>query len=44
MYSILNGLRIVEGASFVAAPTCALHLLQRIRVADGPTWISTSLN
>lgn len=28
MYQILEGLRIVEGASFIAAPSCALHLLQ----------------
>ena len=28
MYSILKGLRIVEGASFIAAPSCALHLQQ----------------
>jgi 2-methylfumaryl-CoA isomerase len=28
MYQILQGLRIVEGASFIAAPSCALHLLQ----------------
>lgn len=28
MYDILKGLRIVEGASFVAAPSCCLHLLQ----------------
>lgn len=26
MYSILSGLRIVECASFIAAPSCALHL------------------
>lgn len=28
MYKVLEGLRIVEGASFIAAPSCALHLLQ----------------
>lgn len=28
MYSLLQGLRIVEGSSFVAAPSCGLHLLQ----------------
>ena len=28
MYPILSGLRVVEGASFVAAPSCALHLAQ----------------
>jgi 2-methylfumaryl-CoA isomerase len=28
MYPLLKGLRIVEGASFIAAPSCALHLLQ----------------
>ncbi|MEA2933668.1 MAG: 2-methylfumaryl-CoA isomerase, partial [Variibacter sp.] len=28
MYKLLEGLRIVEGASFIAAPSCALHLLQ----------------
>ncbi len=28
MYSILNGLRVVECASFIAAPSCALHLRQ----------------
>lgn len=28
MYQLLQGLRIVEGASFVAAPSCGLHLLQ----------------
>jgi 2-methylfumaryl-CoA isomerase len=27
-YQLLSGLRVVEGASFVAAPTCALHFLQ----------------
>ncbi|MGB7307063.1 MAG: CoA transferase [Burkholderiaceae bacterium] len=26
MYSILNGLQIVEASSFVAAPSCAMHL------------------
>lgn len=28
MYDLLKGLRIVEGASFIAAPSCCLHLLQ----------------
>jgi 2-methylfumaryl-CoA isomerase len=28
MYQLLKGMRVVEGASFVAAPSCALHLLQ----------------
>jgi 2-methylfumaryl-CoA isomerase len=28
MYTFLKGLRIVEGASFIAAPSCGLHLLQ----------------
>jgi 2-methylfumaryl-CoA isomerase len=28
MYEILSGLRIVECASFIAAPSCALHLRQ----------------
>jgi 2-methylfumaryl-CoA isomerase len=28
MYQLLAGLRIVEGASFIAAPSCGLHLLQ----------------
>ncbi|MBX6321227.1 MAG: CoA transferase [Rhodospirillaceae bacterium] len=28
MYGILAGLRVVEGASFVAAPSCGLHLAQ----------------
>ncbi|MCP5266994.1 MAG: CoA transferase [Burkholderiaceae bacterium] len=28
MYSMLEGMRVVEGASFVAAPSCALHLAQ----------------
>lgn len=28
MYPILNGLRVVECASFIAAPSCALHLRQ----------------
>jgi 2-methylfumaryl-CoA isomerase len=28
VYSLLNGLRIVECASFIAAPSCALHLQQ----------------
>jgi 2-methylfumaryl-CoA isomerase len=28
MYQLLTGLRIVEGASFIAAPSCGLHLLQ----------------
>lgn len=28
MYSLLNRLRVVECASFIAAPSCCLHLLQ----------------
>jgi 2-methylfumaryl-CoA isomerase len=28
MYQLLQGLRIIEGASFIAAPSCGLHLLQ----------------
>jgi len=28
MYSHLHGLRIVEGASFIAAPSCGLYLAQ----------------
>jgi 2-methylfumaryl-CoA isomerase len=28
MFQLLSGLRIVEGASFIAAPSCGLHLLQ----------------
>lgn len=28
MYPILNGMRVVECASFIAAPSCALHLQQ----------------
>lgn len=28
MYKLLNGLRIVECSSFIAAPSCALHLAQ----------------
>lgn len=28
MYSLLTDLRIVEGASFIAAPSCTLHLCQ----------------
>lgn len=28
MYDLLHGLRIIEGASFIAAPSCGLHLLQ----------------
>lgn len=28
MYRLLKGLRIVEGASFIAAPSCGLHLAQ----------------
>lgn len=27
-YGLLTGLRVVEAASFIAAPSCALHLLQ----------------
>ena len=28
MYGLLQGLRVVEAASFIAAPSCALHLAQ----------------
>ena len=28
MYDLLKGLRVVEGAAFVAGPTCALYLAQ----------------
>ena len=28
MYEMLAGLRVIEGASFIAAPSCALHLAQ----------------
>ena len=28
MYKLLNGLRVVECASFIAAPSCALHMRQ----------------
>lgn len=28
MYKLLKGMRIVEAASFIAAPSCGLHLLQ----------------
>src|SRR5688500_4622079 len=28
MYGLLQGVRVIEGASFVAAPSCGLHLLQ----------------
>lgn len=28
MYPLLSDIRVVEGASFIAAPSCALHLLQ----------------
>ena len=28
MYQILKGMRVVEGASFIAGPSCCLHLLQ----------------
>ena len=28
MYGLLQGLRVVEAASFIAGPSCALHLLQ----------------
>jgi 2-methylfumaryl-CoA isomerase len=28
MYDLLNGLRVVEGAAFIAGPSCALHLAQ----------------
>src|SRR5258706_10014201 len=28
MYQLLKGMRVVECASFIAAPSCGLHLLQ----------------
>lgn len=28
MYRLLRGLRVIEGASFIAGPSCGLHLLQ----------------
>lgn len=28
MYKLLSGLRVIEGASFIAAPSCGLNLLQ----------------
>jgi 2-methylfumaryl-CoA isomerase len=28
MFNLLNGLRVVEGASFIAGPSCGLHLAQ----------------
>lgn len=28
MYDLLKGMRVVEGASFIAAPSCGLHLAQ----------------
>ena len=28
MYELLRGLRVVEGASFIAGPSCGLHLAQ----------------
>ena len=28
MYDLLKGLRVVEGAAFIAGPSCALHLAQ----------------
>ncbi len=28
MYGLLAGLRVVEAASFIAAPSCALHMAQ----------------
>jgi 2-methylfumaryl-CoA isomerase len=28
MYDLLSGLRVIEAASFIAAPSCALHLAQ----------------
>lgn len=28
MYQVLNGMRVIECASFIAAPSCSLHLLQ----------------
>src|SRR5688572_30980015 len=28
MYDLLKGMRVVEGAAFIAGPSCGLHLLQ----------------
>ncbi len=28
MFNVLSGLRVIEGASFIAAPSCCLHLAQ----------------
>jgi len=28
MYDVLAGMRVIEGASFIAAPSCCLHLVQ----------------
>lgn len=28
MYDLLSGMRVIEGASFIAAPSCGLHLAQ----------------
>jgi 2-methylfumaryl-CoA isomerase len=28
MFNVLRGMRVIEGASFIAAPSCALHLAQ----------------
>jgi len=28
MYELLKGLRVVEGAAFIAGPSCGLHLAQ----------------
>src|ERR1700751_4660378 len=28
MFDVLRGMRVIEGASFIAAPSCALHLAQ----------------
>jgi 2-methylfumaryl-CoA isomerase len=28
MYDLLTGLRVVEGAAFIAGPSCGLHLAQ----------------
>lgn len=28
MFKVLSGMRIIEGASFIAAPSCCLHLVQ----------------
>jgi hypothetical protein len=28
MYELLKGMRVIEGASFIAGPSCGLHLAQ----------------